>query len=358
LVIDGRLLCRQGDQAPTTLLQDPWLRACPCIVLADHGKLPELVSLSATPPVVLRKPVRLEQLRLALLQQLQRPPESHLSMDSGLPREAGLPAHPAPDAGSYRLADRLPLRLLVVDDIPVNRRLAVQMLQRFGYLPDTAASGPEALGAVQENPYDVLFMDVEMPELDGYGTTRAIRGLPPPFVQPWIIAMTAHCRPEDRQACLQAGMDDFLSKPIVPAHLSYALEHYQPRALPVAPVGGDGADPIDAAAWEELEQAMGDGAAAVFQELIDLYLDDAMRLVSAVVMAHQHQDPAAMISAAHSLRSPSASLGALRLATLCGQVEESLRSDSQAWPQDRIDQLLVEAGRVTEALRRRRPTEA
>ncbi len=355
LVIDGRMLCRQGDQAPTTLLQDPWLLACPWIVLADHGKLPELVSLSATPPVVLRKPVRLEQLRRALLKQLQSPAESHPSMDSGLPRAAGLPAHPAADAGSYRLADRLPLRLLVVDDIPLNRRLAVQMLQRFGYLPDTAASGPEALGAVQEHPYDVLFMDVQMPELDGYGTTRAIRGLPAPFVQPWIIAMTAHGRPEDRQACLRAGMDDFLSKPILPAQLSYALEHYQPRPQPVAPVGGDGPDPIDDAAWQELAHALGDESQAMLQELIDLYLDDAMRLVSALVLAQQHHDAAAMISAAHSLRSPSASLGALRLAMLCGQVEDALRTDSEAWPHVGVEQLLVEAGRVSEALRLRHP---
>ncbi len=239
----------------------------------------------------------------------------------------------------------------------MNRQLALQLLQRLGYRAEAVASGSEALAAVQETPFDVLFMDVQMPELDGYATTRAIRCLPAPFVQPWIIAMTAHGRPEDRQACLQAGMDDFLAKPIVPAQLTYALEHYQPRDQPQAPTGG-GADPIDAAAWEELEQAMGDGAAAVLQELIDLYLEDAMRLVSSVVMAHQYHDPPAMIAAAHSLRSPSASLGALRLATLCGQVEESLRSDSELWPQVRIDQLLVEAGRVTEALRQRRPMDA
>ncbi|MEA5416116.1 ATP-binding protein [Synechococcus sp. BA-132 BA5] len=355
VVIDTRLLGFQGEPAAPPLLQDPLLRGRPWVVLADQGKLPELGVLTASPPVVLRKPVRLGQLRLAVQQQLQGAPGSPAERDSRLPREAGLPVVPAAGAAPHRLADRLPLRLLVVDDIPVNRRLAIQMLQRLGYHPNTVSSGAEALDAVREHSYDVLFMDVQMPDLDGYATTRAIRELPAPFVQPWIIAMTAHGRPEDRQACLRAGMDDFLSKPIVPAQLSYALEHYQPRAQPLAPVAGDGVDPIDGAAWEELEQALGDGAEAMLQELIDLYLDDAMRLVSAVVMAHQYQDPAAMISAAHSLRSPSASLGALGLATLCGQVEDTLRCDSKAWPQDRIDQLLVEAGRVSEALRRRSP---
>ncbi len=351
VVIDGRLLGCEGETSPPPFLRDPLLRVRPWIVLADRCKGSALDAITETPPVMLTKPVRLQQLRLALMQQLQSPAERP---------HAGAPAlgsEPAPEGGRHRLADRLPLRLLVVDDIPVNRQLALQLLQRLGYRADAVASGPEALAAVQVTPFDVVFMDVQMPELDGYATTRAIRGLPAPFVQPWIIAMTAHGRPEDRQACLQAGMDDFLAKPIVPAQLTYALEHYQPRSQPEAPAGG-AADPIDAAAWEELAQAMGDGAAAVLQELIDLYLDDAMRLVSAVVMAHQYHDAPAMIAAAHSLRSPSASLGALRLAGLCAQVEESLRSDPELWPQVRIDQLLVEAGRVTEALRRRRPVQA
>ncbi len=351
VILDGRLLYCEGDTTTPAFLQDPLLQARPWIVLADRCKLSELASLAKTPAVMLSKPVRLEQLRLALIQQWQSPLERRLAGPPTTRRES------APQGGPHRLADRLPLRLLVVDDIPVNRQLALQLLQRLGYQAHAVASGSEALAALQDAPFDVVFMDVQMPELDGYATTRAIRRLPVPFVQPWIIAMTAHGRPEDRQACLQAGMDDFLAKPIVPAQLTYALEHYQPRDESQAPAGG-GADPIDAAAWDELEQVMGDGAAAVLQELIDLYLEDAMRLVSAVVMAHQYHDPPAMIAAAHSLRSPSASLGALRLAKLCGQIEESLRSDSAAWPQVRIDQLLVEAGRVTEALRQRRPMDA
>ncbi|MBD2717408.1 ATP-binding protein [Synechococcus sp. FACHB-909] len=350
VVIDGRLLACDGDPSPPSFLQDPLLRMRPWIVLADRCKVTELASLPVTPPVLLTKPVRLGQLRRALLQQLQSPAERRLSVPP-------TPSHqPAPEGGPHRLADRLPLRLLVVDDVPVNRQLALLLLQRLGYRADAVASGPEALAALQATPFDVVFMDVQMPELDGYATTRAIRRLPAPFVQPWIIAMTAHGRPEDRQACFEAGMDDFLAKPIVPAQLTYALEHYTPPDQPEAPPGVAGDDPIDAGAWGELEQSLGDGAEPLLQELIDLYLEDATSLVSAVVMAHQYHDPPAMIAAAHSLRSPSASLGALGLAGLCGAVEESLRSDPEAWPQLRIDQLLVEAGRVTEALRQRRPT--
>jgi signal transduction histidine kinase/DNA-binding response OmpR family regulator len=349
VVIDGRLLGCVGDFSPPAFLQDPLLRMRPWIVLADRCKVAELTSLAETPPVMLTKPVRLGQLRLALLQQQRSAAEPGVA---GAPS----PTHPpAPPVGPHRLADRLPLRLLVVDDVPVNRQLALLLLQRLGYRADAVASGSEALATLQATPYDVVFMDVQMPELDGYATTRAIRRLPAPFVQPWIIAMTAHGRPEDRQACLEAGMDDFLAKPIVPAQLTYALEHYPPREQRETTPAAAGPDPIDPAAWEELEQSLGEGAEALIQELIDLFLEDAMRLVSAVVLAHQYHDPPAMVAAAHSLRSPSASLGALGLAALCREVEDSLRSDPEAWPQIRIDQLLVEAGRVTEALRRRRP---
>jgi CheY-like chemotaxis protein/HPt (histidine-containing phosphotransfer) domain-containing protein len=246
------------------------------------------------------------------------------------------------------------------------------LLDRLGYLAEAVSSGAEAVRAVQERPFDVLFMDVQMPELDGYEATRVIRRLPPPVLQPWIIAMTAHVSPEDRKRCQSAGMDDFLGKPIVPADLAHALEHYQPRqnqtVVKGEPMGGSpqssqatfggGADPIDEGAWQELQQVLGADGDAVLRELIDLYLQDSMRLISSIVMAHQVQDPQGMITAAHALRSPSASLGAQWLASLCGQVEESLRSDPLQWPQDTVDHVLVEAGRVSEALRRRRPLQS
>lgn len=377
VVIDGRLLGSSLEQDHGPLGQDPVLRQCPWIVLADRSKGSVLGPLPDTLPVVISKPVRFDQLRSALVQQLQRTPDQLELNDPSLAIQARSPiALSASPSGSIvrsaappRLVDRLPLRILVVDDIPVNRKLALQLLHRLGYRAAVAASGAQAILAVQESPYDVVFMDVQMPDLDGFETTQAIRQLTAPVVQPWIIAMTAHVRSEDRQACQRAGMDDFLAKPIVPAELTHALEHYQPRdnqwndggvamaSLSDVDSRGVEVDPIDVTAWEELQQALGDEADAMLRELIDLYLDDAMRLVSTVVMAHQYRDPQGMITASHSLRSPSASLGALLLASLCGQVEEALRCDPDQWPQDTVDHLLVEAGRVSEALRRRRPVE-
>lgn len=115
-------------------------------------------------------------------------------------------------------------------------------------------------------------------------------------------------------------------------------------------------DPIDPAAWAELQDLLGLQADLVLCELIDVYLEDAQRMVTSIVFANQHQDSQAMIMAAHALRSPSASLGACRLASMACQIEESLRFDPQRWPQQRlVDQMLHEVGRVCRSLKQRRP---
>lgn len=111
-------------------------------------------------------------------------------------------------------AAALPERALVVEDNPVNRQVAVRMLERLGVAPDTAENGEVALQKLRETAYDVILMDVQMPVLDGVETTRRIRREWPSDRQPWIVAMTAHAMRGDRERYLAAGMDDYLSKPV------------------------------------------------------------------------------------------------------------------------------------------------
>jgi CheY-like chemotaxis protein len=133
-----------------------------------------------------------------------------------------------------RLAARLPLRVLVAEDNPTNQRLVVQLLDRLGYRADVAANGIEALDAVQRRRYDVVLMDMMMPEMDGLAATRSIRATRPADEQPHIIAVTANVAPDARQQCLQAGMDDYLSKPVSVADLRAALERAgAPRRPPL-----------------------------------------------------------------------------------------------------------------------------
>ena len=122
-----------------------------------------------------------------------------------------------------RLADRHPLRVLVAEDNGVNQKVALAMLRSFGYRADLVADGMEAVEAVRRVPYDVVFMDLQMPELDGIDATKLILAEHPPGRRPRIVALTANAFDEDRQACLQAGMDDYVSKPLKPDTLEAAL---------------------------------------------------------------------------------------------------------------------------------------
>lgn len=155
------------------------------------------------------------------------------------------------------IAERLPLKMLLVDDVEVNRMVGVQILQKLGYSPDVASSGQEALDALGRSEYDIVFMDMQMPEMDGLETTRRIRQLfsedvtlenvdeksenwavdeqqnpqcqilNPKSMYPWIIAMTANAMQGDRELCLNAGMNDYISKPVRVKALIHALGIYR-----------------------------------------------------------------------------------------------------------------------------------
>jgi CheY-like chemotaxis protein len=113
------------------------------------------------------------------------------------------------------------LRILMAEDNLVNQKVALSMLKRLGYRADVANNGVEVLRALQEKPYDVVLMDVQMPEMDGLEATRRIRGS---GKDTRIIAMTAHALEGDREECLQAGMNEYISKPIQIEELRKALE--------------------------------------------------------------------------------------------------------------------------------------
>ena len=141
--------------------------------------------------------------------------------------EVGRPRDSAPE---WRLdpemGQRLPLRILLAEDNAINQKLALKVLERMGYRADVAANGLEAIAALERQPYDIVLMDVQMPELDGLEATRRIRERWPDGRGPRIVAMTANAMQGDREECLAAGMDDYLTKPIQVIELQATLAHW------------------------------------------------------------------------------------------------------------------------------------
>jgi CheY-like chemotaxis protein len=141
------------------------------------------------------------------------------------------PVAPAKPALDPEMARRYPLRILLAEDNAVNQKLALRLLSQMGYRADVAANGLEVIQAVERQTYDVVLMDVQMPEMDGLEATREICARWPGGKRPRIIAMTANAMQGDREQCLEAGMDDYLPKPIRVDELVMALSRSLARSL-------------------------------------------------------------------------------------------------------------------------------
>jgi signal transduction histidine kinase/CheY-like chemotaxis protein len=198
LELAGALQAKLGKRAP------------PIILLKPRGSGREIPGLKVA--AILAKPVRPGELQQALGQALHK--------------RTAARASPAKPASHYDrdFSRRHPMRVLVAEDNVVNRRMLVVMLEKLGYRADTANNGVETLEGLGRQPYDLVVMDMQMPEMDGLAATRRLRARVPATEAPFVLALTANARKEDCDACLEAGMHDFLSKPVRPDELKAAFE--------------------------------------------------------------------------------------------------------------------------------------
>ncbi|XYH92458.1 ATP-binding protein [Sorangium sp. So ce1128] len=278
---------------------------------------------------------------------------------------AVIAAQRAPDPPSSRpargsgldpaLGREAPLAILVADDNAVNQKVACLLLERLGYRADVVASGLDVLTALERRRYDVILMDVQMPELDGIEATRRIRALPAQVHgRPRVIALTANVMADDRDRCREAGMDDFLAKPIQIDHLVAVLRRAAdaakaagraaaeaaPEPAPAPPV-----DPETLAALRSLIDGPGELAA-----LIDMHLASARELLGVMRAAVERGDADALAFAAHQLKGSSAQFGAFAVSERCGALERAARADLAGQASERLAEVESACARAHEAL--------
>jgi CheY-like chemotaxis protein len=254
------------------------------------------------------------------------------------------------------MGQKHPLRILLAEDNATNQNLALRLLARLAYRADVAGNGREVLQALERQPYDVVLMDVQMPEMDGLEATRHIREWLPQARQPYVIAMTANAMQGDRDMCLAVGMDDYVSKPIRVEELVGALHrsHPLPAAQRAGPSDDDrpagisqgqtdtaglarpesegvgkrveaGETVLDAEALQNLLTTLG-GQFEYLVELVNTFLEDAPRLLAELRRCVEQGDAAGVRRIAHSLKSNGRDLGAGTFAQACKELETLAKS--------------------------------
>jgi CheY-like chemotaxis protein/HPt (histidine-containing phosphotransfer) domain-containing protein len=264
--------------------------------------------------VYVHKPIRPSQ----LLDSLCR------AMSVQVQREKKTAAAPVLDANFAR---RLPLRVLLADDNPINQKVGMSVLGKLGYRPDVVSNGSEVLAALENRVYDVLFLDVQMPEMDGLECARQICSRWTRDKRPVVIAMTGNALMGDREKCLAAGMDDYISKPVRIGELQAALERWGPTKsrkfdtafLRRVQSTTNPADLLDKSILAELREIAPTDGVTMLQELIDLYLESAPDRIAQI--EHFAGEPPKLAFHAQALKSMSINLGCKRIVQLAEKLE-------------------------------------
>ena len=263
----------------------------------------------------LTKPVRQSQLLDALAEALVDPDGEDRTDQKA--RGAGIITRHSLGEDSVGRA-----RVLVAEDNLVNQKVALRILEKGGHKVDVAGNGKEAVDALKNASYDMVFMDVQMPEMDGYAATREIRKMAPEYRELPIIAMTAHAMKGDREKCIASGMDDYISKPVSPKALLEMVQRWAGKKV-LRPSVGMGRFQSDAGLPVDLKQLQGltGGDKDFEREIIDLFLKDTPLQLTRLEAAINDGNSSNVEAAAHSIKGAAANMGAEKFRKLAHGLE-------------------------------------
>jgi signal transduction histidine kinase/CheY-like chemotaxis protein/HPt (histidine-containing phosphotransfer) domain-containing protein len=249
--------------------------------------------------------------------------------------------------------------VLLVEDVPANQKVAAVMLQRFGIEVDLAENGKQALEKWEQGQYELILMDCQMPVMDGYDATRAIRSRTDRERTP-IVALTANALESDRKRCAAAGMDDFIAKPFERNDLVKVLERWLPsdslvgtgiesvaKKKPLEQKAASDSEPsLDHAQMEAMREALGED----FDDLITTYVEGVEEMLRVIPQAWETSDLKELERQVHSIKSSSASVGAMALSKLARTMEDQARSNELVEVAEQVQEMELEFQRVREII--------
>ena len=346
-LVDMKMPGLSGLELARVVRGDAALQSLPMVLLTSLTAADEVqAAREAGLHAILHKPVRQSDLLAAI--------RSALSPQA---RQGGGGAE-LPGAGAGQ--PMLQAEVLLVEDNPINQQVAMAMLQRMGCTVRLAHNGREAVEQVAAHRFDLVLMDCQMPEMDGFEATRRIRLDAPPGPPLPIVALTANALHTDRDRCLAAGMTDYLSKPFSGAGLRAMLQKWLPVPQ-AAPLDPEGISPAPAAdsdvpaapvfdpqALDEVRTLDPDGS--LVTHLLQLFHADGTTLLQAMETAHARADVDGLVFAAHKLASSAATVGALRLSQRTRAVENVARSTGALCEAAVLSQLRVDAAEAACAI--------
>jgi CheY-like chemotaxis protein/HPt (histidine-containing phosphotransfer) domain-containing protein len=338
-VLDVQMPDMDGITLSGELRQRRSERELPFIVISSLGqKLPLPAGVNAS--AYLHKPVKPSQLYDALISAFDAQIEK---------REVLAPLETGFDA---QMGDRHPLRILLAEDHVVNQKVMKLMLERLGYRADIVANGLEALQSFKRRDYDVVLMDIQMPEMNGIQATQRLRADLPPERQPRIIALTANALGGEREEYLAAGLDDYLSKPVNVTAMRAALEkcmplginhkivtaRFNPKPVPTSALASGS---IDIPTLKEYFPYEGEDIQMVI-DLAEEFLTDTDERMRQLEIAVQEEDASSVDKIAHALKGASLTFGAKGFCTLCKDIEQMGKSGNLSGAAEKFSEAQAE----------------